>query len=318
MEWASLFSGKYFAMIVVYADESGTGGIPKSGKEPAPGICGYLATPEMWDGFIVAWKAMLAKHDAPYFHFRELSQESRLEPTNRFRDWRDNKVDDFIYDMALVASTIPIIPMGGNASVKMVHGDKPTTENLNETYHRAFGVFFEDFTLQMDEHFPTETSKVSFFFEENKNETWISILNSEIKLAKKNDSRIGEWTSVSDIDERGIACQAADLLAYVNRQNNETIYEGQSYVPQRILDIMLMRQSFPDWHPFSAIKTMSDADWKKLIDELRGLKKAFEMRHFLAGTKPKPQYYPIFEHPYFNRLSLLCYEHKKRNPNLWA
>ena len=23
-EWASLFSGKYFAMIVVYADESGT------------------------------------------------------------------------------------------------------------------------------------------------------------------------------------------------------------------------------------------------------------------------------------------------------
>jgi hypothetical protein len=59
-EWASLFSGKYFAMIVVYADETGTGKV-LSGKEPAPGVYGYLATPEMWETFRNEWKSALAQ-----------------------------------------------------------------------------------------------------------------------------------------------------------------------------------------------------------------------------------------------------------------
>src|SRR6185312_11797969 len=31
-----------------------------------------------------------------------------------------------------------------------------------------------------------------------------------------------------------------------------------------------------------------------------------------------PQYYPILHHPFFNRLSDICHEHKKKHPELWV
>jgi len=317
-EWASLFSGKLFAMLVVYADESGTGGIPKSGKEPAPGVCGYLATPEIWEQFRIAWKLKLAEYKADYFHFRELDPYfQKKHPHNPFSKWDKYRRDDFIYGMVFMVSCWRIIPFGGNASVKMVHGTTPDKDGLNETYRRAFDAFFECFNISMNKFFPKETGKVSFFFDDNQSGEWVSILDRVIKKHRKLDSRIGEYTPVEDTSERGMPCQAADLLAAVSRQNNEAVYENQAYVPQRILDITLARQRFPDWHPFSAIKKMSDSEWKCLFDELRGRKKQFDLHHQLAGTKPRPQYYPIVEHSYFNQLSRLCYEHKKRNPELW-
>ena len=220
--------------------------------------------------------------------------------------------------MAFMLSCWPIIPIGGNASIKMVHGSNPEKEGLNETYHRTFNAFFECFTISMNKHFQKENGKVSFFFDENDNEEWISILNKVIKQKRNNDYRIGEYASVESKSERGMPCQAADLLAALSRQNVEVVYENQAWVPQRILDITLARQRFPDWHPFSALKKMSDAEWRNLFDELRGRKKHFDLYHELAGTKPKPQYYPIAVHPYFQYLSQLCYEHKKRHPLLWA
>ncbi len=318
-EWASLFSGRLFAMIACYADESGTGGIPKSGKEPAPSVCGYLATPETWDQFRIEWKSTVKKHGAEYFHFRELDPNfQKKNPENPFSKWDNDRKDDFIYDMAFMLSCWPIIPIGGNASVKMVHGTNPEKEDLNETYNRAFNAFFECFNISMNKHFPKENGKVSFFFDENENDEWIAILNKVIKQKRKNDSRIGEYTSIESESERGIPCQAADLLAALNRQNVEVVYENQAWVPQRILDITLARQRFPDWHPFSEIKKMSDTEWRNLLDELRGRKKQFDLHHQLAGAKPKPQYYPIAQHPFFNHLSKRCYEHKKRHPELWV
>src|SRR5580658_4464968 len=159
-EWFSLFSGKYFAMIVAYADESGTGGIPKSGKEPAPTICGLLATPETWETFRVSWKHVLSKHGADYFHFRELNKTERVKPGTHYYGWDDHKVDDFIYDMAIVAGSGPI-PFGGNASVKREYGNNPTKENLQERYRATFEQFFDDFGNQMNNHFSGEKGKVS-------------------------------------------------------------------------------------------------------------------------------------------------------------
>jgi hypothetical protein len=71
-------------MIAVYADETGTGGIPKSGKEPAPGIYGYLVTPEHWEQFRLRWKATLDKHAAPYFHFCELNRDFQNQNPGNF------------------------------------------------------------------------------------------------------------------------------------------------------------------------------------------------------------------------------------------
>lgn len=310
-EWPPLFSGKYFAMIACYADETGTHGIPSSGKEPAPGFYGFLATPAEWENFRLKWASMLKKHDADYFHFREATRAGRKDPKSHYHEWTDEEADDLIHDMAFVASSGPI-PFGGNAAQKRL-------KNANDAYEKSFDQFFCDFSIVMDRHFPNEKGQVSFFFADHEIDDWLLILNKKIKEARLKDKRIAnEYTPIDPKSERGIPCQAADLLAFVNRQNMETIYDKDLWIPQRVLDIIIARQGFPDWHPFAALKRMDETDWKNLIAELRGRQKQFDLQHELAGTKPKPKYYPAVEHPYFRYLSQVCYEHKKRNPHLWV
>jgi hypothetical protein len=279
----------YFAMIVVYADESGTGGIPKSGKEPAPTICGFLATPEKWGEFRVSWKQMLSKHDAKYFHFRELNKSERAKLGAQYYGWDDHSVDDFIYDMAIVASTGPV-PFGGNVSIKNEYGKIPTKENFRERYKTAFEMFFNDFSIQMDRFFPNETGKVSFFFDDNQSSEWVEILDSVIKQKRKTDLRIGEYIPIDDTSERGLPCQAADLLVYVNRQNNETIYERDLYVPQRILDIILSRQAFPEWHPFCWCKSVSVNCLSSLRLHPSGVRRSEGERSEPSAAEPRRAY----------------------------
>jgi hypothetical protein len=229
-EWASLFSGKLFAMLVVYADETGTHGLKKGGKEPAPGVYGFIATPQYWEGFRHTWLAALAKHNAPYFHFRELNKSERSKPGNPYYGWDDDMADDFIYDMALVASE-KAVPFGGNGSIKRIQGEN--ARSYGKTYKIVFQNFFIDFDSALKQHFPSHKGNVSFFFDDNQNEEWIKILNATIKAAQKRSSSIGTYAFVKRKDDRGIPCQAADLFAYVNRQNTETIYEANQYTPLR-------------------------------------------------------------------------------------
>jgi hypothetical protein len=245
-EWASLFSGKLFAMIVVYADETGTGDVPKSGKEPSPGVYGFLATPGDWEIFRQQWKAMLAKHKAYYFHFREATRVGRKDPKSHYHGWSDEEADDFIHDMAYVASLGPI-PFGGGVAQKRFNSTK-------EAYEAAFDAFFGDFREQMDKHFPNEKEQVSFFFDRNGSDEWISILNTKIEIAWQRDSRIAkEYIPIDDKTYRGMPCQAADLFAFVNRQNLETCFDADRYFNHRILDLIVGRKGFVGIHPFSPL-----------------------------------------------------------------
>ena len=111
-KWCSLFSGKLFAMLVVYADETGTHGLQKGGREPAPGIYGLLATDLQWEKFRDVWATDLKRHTTPYFHFRDLHSSSRKKKGTPYFGWSDQKVDEFKRDMAIAASCGPI-PVGG-------------------------------------------------------------------------------------------------------------------------------------------------------------------------------------------------------------
>src|SRR5580698_3701790 len=105
---------------------------------------------------------MLSKHDAEYFHFRELNKTERAKPGSHYYQWDDLEVDDFIHDMAIVAGSGPM-PFGGNTSVKKEYGNNPTKENLRERYRTTFEVFFQDFGSQMDMHFSNERARFHFF-----------------------------------------------------------------------------------------------------------------------------------------------------------
>jgi hypothetical protein len=287
-------------MLEVYADETGTGGVPKSGKEPAPGLYGFLATVEMWGRFRKEWRSALDRYGTPYFHFRELNPSEREKRKNPYHGWNNDRLDDFIHDMAIVASNGPI-PFGGNASVKMIFGENPTKLQLNKIYKRAFYRFFSDFKDAMNEHFPSGTGKVSFIFSEIENKEWISILNRTIKDARNHDPRIGELTFVSFKDFQGIPCQAADLFAYINRQNSANMYEAGHQLPPRILDIIIGRHVFPKGHPCYELQKLNNDEWRELIADMRREKRNLEISWKILGES-KREYYPTLIHPFFKRL----------------
>ncbi|HEV7924001.1 MAG TPA: hypothetical protein VGR14_01515 [Verrucomicrobiae bacterium] len=285
-------------MIAVYADETGTGGIPKSGKEPAPGVYGYLATPEYWDQFRLKWQAMLDNHGAPYFHFRELNPDfQKQNPDNYFSKWDEERKDNFIHDMAFLAGSGPI-PFGGNAPQKR-------RKNAQMAYEEAFDCFFSDFTTQMDVHFQSEKELASFFFAKNDNEKWLCVLNAKIKIAWQRDNRIAKEYIMLDPQNsehgRGIPCQAADMLAFVHRQNISTIYdEGLKHC--RILDIIVGRKAITVG-ALEPLRSMEDGEFYDLIQDMRRAKKGYDTKRKRLGLQKKT-FYPALEHPFIRELHL--------------
>lgn len=207
-------------------------------------------------------------------------------------------VDDFIHDMAIVASRTAV-PFGGNTSEKYLAVGK----NRPEIYAIIFHNFFKDFISVLDAHRPNFTGRASFFFDDNRNEEWIAVLNAVIKLWQEKDRRIGEYTPVKMKEDRGIPCQAADLLAYLSRQGSETVYETNRVHGSRILDMIINRSAFPKDNPRHKLALMPDSQWIELIKTLREAKRAWEMStesiaDEIMGT---PSYYKPFSHPFFNK-----------------
>jgi hypothetical protein len=146
-EWTSLFSGKFFVMLSVYADESGTHdpGFNKPGAR-VPVISGFIDTVENWKIFCNNWKALLDEYKVPYFHFREIKWE-RMNPKSPYCGRSDDKIDDFIYDMAMVAGKTAI-PVGGHCdggkSLSLQKGENP--------YETTFREFFNSVVAAINTH----------------------------------------------------------------------------------------------------------------------------------------------------------------------
>lgn len=306
--WNALFSGKLFAMLVVYSDETGTGGIPKTGEEPAPGVYGWLATPEMWEDFRDKWKAGLALFDVPYFHFSELNPNVRQTKGHPYSRLDRNRVDDFIYEMAVISSSGPI-PFGGNVSQRLTIGPSPDSFQTAAMYREMFYDFFADYKDVMDVYFPKETGKTSFFFSDIDNDVWIRILNQVMKDVRQNNPSIaGEYTPIDPYSERGMPCQAADLFAYVNRQNSANIYKSGRVLRPRLLDLIIARQLYRVHPVLCILPQMPESEWRALVTDMRKQKREFEEKHIEIAGK-KPIYYPTLEHPFFKQL-----RHASRHP----
>lgn len=298
-EWASPFSEKIFVQIVVYADETGTHGLQPGRKEPAPGVYGFMDTVESWERFLHEWRDALKEHkNAPYFHFRELHPKLRADSKRPFHGWTDEDVDDFIHDMAIVASRTAV-PFGGYTSEKYLAVGK----SRSEIYTIIFENFFQDCITTLNDHWPNFNDRVSFFFDDNGNEEWIAILNKVNKSWQDKDQRIGEYASVSMKKERGIPCQAADLLAYLARQETETVFEANKYQGSRILDMIINRSAFTKNNPRHKLALMPDSQWIVLIKTLREAKRAWEIstESITDEIMRTPTHYKPFSHPFFKK-----------------
>jgi hypothetical protein len=291
---------KVFTMLVVYADETGTGGIARDGKEPAPGVYAFLACAETWDVFRKQWQSGLDFFGVKYFHFRELNPTARKEPRNPYHGWSNDKVDDFIYHMALIAGSGPV-PLGGNVSQKMTVGPNLDKWGRKKLYRKVFYTFFDDFKITMEEQFPNESEKVSFIFSEITNDDWMVVLSQVIKDVRNHNPAIGEYSFIEPYSERGIPCQAADLFAFVNRQNSSNMYKDGHVRRMRILDLIIGRHAFPKSHHGYALRTIPQNEWRELVMDMRKQKKEFESQNQQAGAE-KQIYYPTRDHPVIHAL----------------
>src|ERR1017187_9261819 len=80
-EWTTLFSGKIFVTLTVYADETGThdphGKLPGS---EAPVFGGFMETVDEWVVFIKNWASVLDKTDAQFFMNTTHSSTVSMKP----------------------------------------------------------------------------------------------------------------------------------------------------------------------------------------------------------------------------------------------
>lgn len=229
-EWAFLFSGKYFAMIIVYADESGTHD-PTGNRQGStfPIIAGFAARKSTWDTFCVSWKAMLSKYDVPFFHGRELEGARLAIVENRpitkelaknpyiSRKWNLEKIESFRKSLTKVAVAGNKIPIAGGIDLRVFQKIKGTLpEEQKYPYKYCMSHFFTVYHDETELQWGKFKSDVSFYFDWSENEEWRDAILEVFGAYQKKDTRMRgpnfEKKTVL------IPLQAADLLAYRMRK----------------------------------------------------------------------------------------------------
>ena len=169
---------KFFVIIKVYADESGTH--DETGQEKGsevPVVAGFFAPADYWVRFCGEWQSALNNYKVPHFHNKELGFHQRLKPNNPCYGWDNDRVIDFRYDLAMVAGS-EAIPIGG-----LYHAKKHHELGFNgNPFELAFQLFFNDFCEAMNSHKLGFAERVLFVFDSNENKKWKKSLHKIYKM----------------------------------------------------------------------------------------------------------------------------------------
>lgn len=277
-------------IIKVYADESGTH--DETGQEKGsevPVVAGFFAPESYWPKFCNEWEGVLNKCKVRYFHNKELGWHHRLKPNNPYFGWNNDQVDDFRYDLAMVAGS-EAIPIGGFYHAKK-HFELGYEGN---PFELAFQLFFNDFCEAMNSHKLGIAQKVHFIFDSNDNKEWKASLQKVYEMFKAKNPTFGELSFEDDKAPQHLGLQAADLYASASRRVGVShMKSGKQLQPMRILDLILNRNLREKDHPWN-YSQMHPIIFKMTIDLLRSDEKRQKQEWESSGLKNK-EYYP-FEH----------------------
>jgi len=253
-EWASLFSGKYFVMIVIYADESGTH--DPNGKltgSAYPIIAGFAARKSVWDKFCVGWKAVLDKYDAPYYHGRELTTARVAVLENRkenkelsknpyyIRKWDFKKIESFRKSLAKVASADGKIPIVGGMHLTNFNKIKDEFSD-KDPYKWVMSHFFSVYHKETGLQWGNFKSDVTFVFDQNEKRKWVNSVHEVFDAYQKKDPRMSGPNFGDKKKFPFWPLQAADFLAYRMRQLAEDNDSGQLQIDE--VDRILLKNLY--------------------------------------------------------------------------
>jgi hypothetical protein len=261
-ERASLFSGKLFVRIVVYADESGThDSTGKQDGSDVPVIGGYMAPREEWPKFCDDWQSVLSNHRVPYFHYREwrdameaIRQRRALKiKNNPYSRLNECQLNELLYDLAEVAGRQ--VPCGG-------YIDLPKFNKLNKGYPYAplLALFFEDLLVAITEHWPNLRDDIDLFLDQNTDQQWESSFREAHRMFQKKDSRISKIAFVDKKRFPHWPLQAADMFVYRSRQLARPRMLKQQLQSATVLDYILNRNLHPNGlYPVITQELLSEA-----------------------------------------------------------
>jgi hypothetical protein len=247
------FPEELFVILRVYADESYA--------ETAEVLCGFMAASHEWAKFSIRWKSVLRDFAAPYFHFREFVDKNNKWkiPNNPYLSWDDKKRDRFLIELAIVISEA-LVPVGGILNVEEFNSRE--MEKEFDAKELLIGMLYVHFSQQLNSHWPGFDGKVLFVFDEttkDRDDNWTARVSKVHYKACDFEPRIGGLAFEDDL--RCPPLQAADLYAYISRQNTEKYYDqGRKKQLKRHLDWIISKNYSPKYK-----KEHSQEWWERLV-----------------------------------------------------
>jgi len=232
-EWASLFSGKLFVMLVAYADESETAGFGAFG--------GYVASVDQWSQFTSEWQRILNEYDASFFHFREWAMASAVVRKKRaanssfykgpYCGWKLKKLDSFLLELGQVAGILKKGTFGGYISIEEFNRRKVAADGiLIGEKHRDYCLrrCFEAFIDALNTVWPRYAESVSFFWDITQDISWKQSIIAAYEPFRKNNFNFNELEFADD--KTRLPLQVADMVAYRMRQRSEKFSKNEKQI----------------------------------------------------------------------------------------
>jgi hypothetical protein len=179
-----------------------------------------------------------------YFHFREWADASAVfrkkrKPNSKFgknpyKDWDQDKLDKFLFDLAKVVASDNKLIVGGYVPQNMLLQDQAngTVKTQASAEELCVRHFFDSVVSTISEVRPViKRQGISVFFDHSTNNDWKNIVHNGYELSCKKHSQYkaisfvsrGLRERVESGDAEFLPLQAADMVAYRIRQQMEKL-----------------------------------------------------------------------------------------------
>jgi hypothetical protein len=278
-EWVSIWPWKDADALVIFqviADESyRVDTTPKTAV-----VAAWITRPDALKWFADSWAGVLRQYDViDGFHFNEFADRKNhyFYETTQYDKWSDEKGDDYLFDLALVACEMGW-PIGGCSTLRAGEDD-------TDLIWRTTGWFFHGVRQVMTQWHHGDTA--DFIFDENDDPKWGQPITELLKMSKASGAPFGKRIYADDKDF--LPLQAADLYAYAVRQNTERYFKQGKLdrLNARMLDMILEknRHDLGNWR-------FKSENWGKLVRYVLAHRKIWKMQH------PIGTYYPFVHCPF--------------------
>jgi len=234
---SQLFHGKVFAMLALYADESGThdpSGQIQGSQFPVVG--GLVAPVEIWAQFSGRWQEELNRHGAPFFHFSEWVSASgvaagKSAPSSYskspYNGWGADRLDALLFGLAGIIRDSEVVPIfGGGINAAGFHSEINSGRTKGGMDPRIVMVrqFFRCVLKQVSDLRPEWAGQqVAFYFDQSSKD-WQSAIAWQHAEVRDGLPGLGELSFADKKRAPHLPLQAADLVAYRFRQMTDNFW----------------------------------------------------------------------------------------------